>query len=154
MRNRANGSALAKGLQIGAVCACANLRRAARAVTQLYDEALRPTGLRVTQLTLLVAARRLEPVTVTRLAEATVMDRTTLTRDLKPLEREGFIRIEPGGDRRVREVTLTDQGRKALARALPLWEKAQSRVATGLGQARLRRLLSDLSATVALTWQR
>lgn len=150
-----NGDRLdvAKSVKAGQVCACFNLRKAARAVTQLYEEVLRPTGLRVTQFALLSATRTLEPVPVRRLAKAVVMDRTTLTRDLKPLEKQGLVKLETGVDRRERWVTLTPRGHQALAAAFPLWEKAQTRVTKGLGQERLQRLLADLSAVVALTKQ-
>ena len=88
----------------GLGCACFNLRKAARAVTQLYDDALRPAGILATQLPLLIATGRLERVTISQLAEAMVMDRTTLTRNLRPLERDGLVRTKPGKDRRVREI--------------------------------------------------
>ena len=142
---------IAECLETGQVCACGNLRKATRAVTQLYDKVLRPSGIRVTQLGLMVATRVQGPVTVKHLAETTVTDRTTLTRNLRPLEKQGLIRIEPGEDRRERIVTLTNRGQKALLSALPLWKKAQARIAKGLGQRRFNRLLSDLSAMVALT---
>jgi DNA-binding MarR family transcriptional regulator len=125
-------------------CVCANLRMAARAVTQLYDDAMRPAGLRVTQYSILAAAGRLGPTTLTRLGQATRTDRTTLTRTLAPLARKGLLRIVPGADRREREVRVTARGRKALRTARPYWELAQARMAAGLGGARLRRLLQDL----------
>ncbi len=90
------------------------------------------------------------PETIGRLAERLVMDRTTLTRDLKPLEREGLVEIVQGEDRRTRTVTLTKRGREALARALPLWKKAQARIVEDLGEERLRSLLADLSHTVSV----
>ena len=130
-------------------CACFNLRKAARAVTQLYDEALRPAGLRVTQFTLLVSLRLQGRVTVSDLAAATVSDRTTLTRNLRVLERRGLLRIRRGRDRRVREASLTERGHALLARAYPLWEKAQAEIAGGLGARRFGRLASDLSASVS-----
>ena len=133
------------------VCACFNIRKAARAITQLYDDVLRPSGLRVTQFSILAVTRRLGPVTVTRLAEETVTDRTTLTRNLKILAQQKLIRITPGHDRREREVTLTDRGRAALAQAYPFWKKIQAQVTQRLGPDRYRRLLSDLRTTVALT---
>lgn len=142
------------GLARGQECACLNLRKASRAVTQLYDKALRASGLRATQLGLLMVTGVQRPLTVKLLSKMTVTDRTTLTRNLKPLEKQGLIRIVPGEDRRERMVTLTDRGQRALANALPLWEKAQTRVFTLLGRKRLRRLLSDLSAMVAVTQQR
>jgi DNA-binding MarR family transcriptional regulator len=131
-------------------CACFNLRKAARAITHLYDEMLRPTGLRTTQFTLLVATKMLEPITVTRLAKIGVMDRTTLTRNLRPLEKQGLIQIALGKDQRTRVVTLTPEGQKALARALPLWRKAQTRVIKELGQERWNSLKAYLAEVVSL----
>lgn len=135
---------LGRCAEIRTSCACAHLRRAARAVTQLYDEVLRPSGLRATQFTLLVALERSGAPPMTRLAEAVGMDRTTLTRNLRPLVRRGLARTRPGRDSRVREVELTDRGRAALSEAIPLWERAQGRVAAALGRPRMRRLLRDL----------
>lgn len=132
------------------ICACFNIRKAARAISQLYDDVLRPSGLRVTQFSILAVTSRLGPVTVTRLAEETVTDRTTLTRNLKLLAQQKLIRIAPGKDRREREVVLTDRGRLALAQAFPLWKHVQSRVANRLGRERFERLLSDLRATVGM----
>jgi DNA-binding MarR family transcriptional regulator len=134
----------------GAECVCGNLRKAARAVTQLYDEVLRPTGLRVTQFSILGATMAMEPVTVSRLAEATVTDRTTLTRNLKLLQEQGLIRIDPGNDRREREVTLTARGRDALVKALPHWQKAQTRALKALDEERWKTLRQGLSAVVSL----
>ena len=127
-------------------CTCMNLRKAARAVTQLYEKVMQPTGLRGTQYTLLVGLAMAGPVTMTRLAEWFVMDRTTLTRNLRLLARQSLIKVTPGEDRRERVVTLTDRGHDAVTKALPLWQKAQQRVVQGLGQKRWRRLLNDLSA--------
>ena len=92
----------------------------------------------------------MEPVTVTRPADATVTDRTTLTRNLKLLEKRGLIRVQMGNDRREREVTLTARGREALASGLPLWQKAQTRVVQGLGEERWNALRKGLSAVVSL----
>ena len=132
-------------------CVCFNIRKSARAITQLYEDALRPTGLRATQFTLLVATRVMGTATISGLAKVLVMDRTTLTRNLKPLEKQGFVRILPGkGDRREREVTLTITGQETLTEALPLWKTVQEAVIEALGQGRVTRLLKDLSATVAL----
>lgn len=149
MPNRTSQSELAKSK--AAECVCGSLRKAARAVTQLYDEALRPIGLRVTQFGILGATMAMEPVTVSRLAEATVTDRTTLTRNLKLLEKQDLIRVNSGNDRREREVTLTDQGREAVAKAYPLWLKAQRHVVKSLGEERWQALRQELSAVVSLT---
>lgn len=132
-------------------CACFNLRKAARAVTHLYDEILRPTGIRATQFSLLVAAKALGPVIVTRLAEMGVIDRTTLSRNLKPLEKQGLIKVVSGEDQRTRLITLTDSGQEALAIALPLWKKAQARVVKELGRKRWNSMLTDISEMVSLT---
>lgn len=87
-------------------------------------------------------------MTITRLAQALVMDRTTLTRDLRPLEGQGFIRVGAGVDRRTRTVILTARGREVLTRALPLWERAQRQMEDGLGG--LRGLLMNTSRAVTV----
>ena len=92
----------------------------------------------------------LGPVSISNLAEVLVMDRTTLSRNLKPLERQRLIGIEPGEDQRQRIVPLTEQGEERLAHALPLWEQAQARVVKRLGEERYINLLLELSATVEL----
>lgn len=135
-------------------CTCFNLRKAARAVTQLYDKALRPTGLRTTQFTLLVGISMLGTVTVTRLAEIGVMDRTTLTRNLKPLERKGLIQITHGKDQRTRVATITEEGQKALVQALPLWNEVQADVVKRLSQERWNSLRADLGKVVSLSRKR
>ena len=134
--------------QEGSSCVSFNIRKAARAVTQLYDERMRPFGLRSTQLPILGKTLILEPVTVTRLAKVTVTDRTTLTRNLRLLEKQGLIQVDMGSDRREREVRLTDRGREVLARVYPIWREVQAEVAKRFGSARLARLLSELSALV------
>lgn len=88
---------------------------------------------------------------ITALADAAVMDRTTLTRNLDLLERDGLVRIRPGEDARVREVTLTPAGRDRLLAALPMWEKAQKELTEKLGAARSHRFLADLTAAIAAT---
>ena len=131
-------------------CTCFGLRKAARAVTQMYDQALKPSGLRGTQFSLLVAARRAGPRGIGELAELLVMDRTTLTRNLKPLLDQGLLERIEGADRRRRAVAITARGRAALARAFPYWREAQASLAGSLGRARWRRLLGDLRDTANL----
>jgi len=114
-------------------CACFHLRRATRAVTQLYDEALRPAGIRATQLALLTVLRDRSPVNIVELSEILGVDRTTLTRNLGPLERDGLLVIETGADRRTREVSITGDGGARLAIALPLWREAQDTLCQRLG---------------------
>lgn len=137
--------------EIGRTCACYSLRRTARAITRLYEDFLRPSGLRVTQFSVLNATRLRGPVTLTRLAEMTVTERTTLTRNLNLLEKKGLIRVEQGEDRRERRVSITEQGQEALLAAIPLWEKAQEHLRDRLGEERMGQLLADLSDIVALT---
>jgi len=141
----------AAALEMGMTCVCFNLRKASRRITQLYDAALRPTGLRVTQLTLLAAIRVLEPVSMNGLAGAVVMDRTTLTRNLKPLNKRGLIEIQRGNDQRTRKLTITDEGHRVLVKAFPLWQRAQGRIVRGLGDETWKSLLSGLSALVSTT---
>jgi DNA-binding MarR family transcriptional regulator len=141
---------ITKCREIGRTCACYKVRKAARAVTKLYEEVLRPIGLRATQFSLLMATRVMGPVTVVKLAQVTVIDRTTLTRNLQILEKRGLITIKPGEDRREREVNLTAVGMEVLTKAVPLWEEAQDRVQKGLGEERLHNLLGDLSEMISL----
>jgi DNA-binding MarR family transcriptional regulator len=136
--------------EVAANCACLQLRRAARLVTQWYDEALRPSGVRATQFTLLVAIRLMSPAPITELAKVMGMDRTTLTRNLKPLETNGWIQVQTGQDRRVRAVTLTEPGQEALDRALPLWKSVQARVVEGLGAEKWCQLAALLQETATL----
>jgi DNA-binding MarR family transcriptional regulator len=131
-------------------CTCANLRKATRVVTQVYDQALAPVGLRATQFTLLATLAQTGDAAVTRLAEALVMDRTTLTRNLKPLIARGLIRVGQERDQRVRQIHLTDDGMKLFDRARPAWEEAQARLVEGLGATRWAGLLDDLSLTVGV----
>jgi DNA-binding MarR family transcriptional regulator len=140
--------------EIGRSCACYNLRRAARATTRLYDDFLRPSGLRSTQYSMLMVTRVLGPDTLTKLAEITVTERTTLTRNLTILEKKGLIVIEPGKDRRERQVSLTERGLKVLMEAIPLWEAAQAHIEQGLGGDRMDSLLKDLSEIISLSRDR
>ena len=129
-------------------CTCFNLRKAARAVTQAYDKAMRPSGLRATQFSLLSAVSKLGPVGIKDLAKALVMDRTTLGRNLKVLSDRRLLDIGEGDDRRYRPITLTPQGRESLDLALPLWRQAQTRMANGLGHDRLAEFLGNLGEAI------
>jgi len=125
-------------------CACFNVRKAARLVTQQYDEMLQGTGLRATQLSILVVIAWRGPITMSELAEVLVMDQTTLTRNLTPLEKQSLVQRVPGIDRRTRSVSLTPKGVTTVVNALPLWKQAQTKVLRTFGQTRFERLLSDL----------
>lgn len=131
-----------------AACTCANLRKAARVVTQRYDAALQPTGLKATQFALLATLAKRGDLPLTHLAEALVMDRTTLTRNLKPLIGKGLVSIESEKDQRVRRINLTAKGNRAFENALPRWEAVQSKLVAGLGFERWSGFLDDLAATV------
>jgi DNA-binding MarR family transcriptional regulator len=106
----------AAAAEIASQCACFSVRKAARAVTQLYDKTLEPSGLQVTQFTLLVAVSLSEQLTVSQVAERLVMDRTTLTRNVAPLERDGLVKRKRGPDRRERYLRVTPAGRRRMAR--------------------------------------
>src|SRR5256885_2285553 len=98
-------------------CACANIRRVDRAITQFFDKSLAHSNLHTTQFTLLSTITAASPITIQRLAEMMVMDRTTLTRNLEPLTRQGLVHIEMGEDRRTRVVQLTQAGEEVLEKA-------------------------------------
>ena len=134
----------AKLAEMVTMCVCLNLRKASRAVTQVFDEALRPCGLRSTQLPVLVTLALAGSMTITNLADELVMDRTSLARLLGPLEIGGFISIAPGADRRTRELSVSIRGLEAVEKAVPLWEKAQAHVVKKLGERRWRYLLTGL----------
>lgn len=130
--------------QIAAVnCMGMQVRRAARLVSAHYDTWLKPVGLKGTQFTLLNAVFLNPRIAIGRLSEQLLMDRTTLNRNLKPLERRGLIRNEPGEDLRMRNLVLTRKGEKALHAAIPLWKIAQAGVEKLMG-SRLKGLSKDL----------
>lgn len=132
-------------------CACSHVRKAARVITQLYDAFLQPSGLRMTQYTVLVMIALSERETVMRLAEKLAMDRSALARALKPLENQGLILVEPGSDRRTRVVRLTEEGRSALIRTHPYWLQAQEQVTAHFGEQQTRLLLADLKSVESLS---
>jgi DNA-binding MarR family transcriptional regulator len=122
-------------------CMCASFRRASRALTQLYDEALRPVGLRATQFTILQALSLAGEVSQGGLAQILAMDSTTLTRTLRIMGREGWIAERRGEDRRERLLRLAKAGRHQFSRALPSWEKAQAQLGRQLGDKRWHALM-------------
>ncbi len=121
-------------------CACASLRRAARAVTRLYDEELRPSGLKPTQFTLLMALDTVGETTQGDLGQILAVDSTTLTRTLGVLLKRRAIRAVSGKDRRERHLSLTAEGRESFSRARPYWERAQRRLKGSLGQSKWEQL--------------
>ena len=127
-----------------ASCVAFNLRRTARAVTNLYDSALQPSGVRSTQFAILVAVAKSQPVSIGRLAQLLLVDRTTLTRSLALMEKEGLLNVSERSIMRQRFVTLTGQGGRSLIRSVPLWRKAQRRYLASIGEGSWRRLQREL----------
>jgi DNA-binding MarR family transcriptional regulator len=107
-------------------CAAFNFRRTARAVTRLFDLALEPSRIRSTQFAILTAVAKFQPVSISRIGDILVLDPTTLTRSLRLLEKQGLLEISPRSTRRHRFISLTDEGAKSLALAIPLWRKVQA----------------------------
>jgi DNA-binding MarR family transcriptional regulator len=130
-------------------CACHKVRMAARSVTRAYDEALRPTGLRATQLALLVAVAIGEAASIAALAQALGMDRSTLTRNLGPLQGDGLVAIGREGWRRSRSLEITRKGRERLKDALPLWQKAQASLKARLGERAWTAAQTSLETLIA-----
>ncbi len=110
-------------------CLCLHVQRAARTLGRRFDDALRPYGLTNGQFSLLMSLNRPEPVPMAPVASLLGMDRTTLTAALKPLERRGLVEIRPvAGDKRSRVLKLTDEGKKLLASALPVWKSTHEEI--------------------------
>jgi DNA-binding MarR family transcriptional regulator len=137
-------------------CNCTAMRKASRWLSQMYDAALAPAGLRSTQYSILRELRRRvdDPPLMGQLAEVMVMDRSTLGHNLIPLERDGLVRLEPSrADRRSKQVVLTAEGRRKYAEALPLWREAQDRFEKRFGEveaAYLRKMLLGIAGDAQL----
>ena len=125
-------------------CLCTNLRRAARGASKHYDGALEGFGINVAQYSLLSNLKRLEQPSISSLAEAMGLDRSTLGRNLHVLEGVGLVKLSGGADQRNRLVCLTETGNERLAAALPAWEAAQQRLMDRLGEERRAQLLALL----------
>lgn len=131
-------------------CMCANIRRAARALTQRYDEVLRPLGLTITQFTILQALSLAGEPTQSELGEILAMDSTTLTRTLAIMTRNGWIGKHYGADRRERRLRLTRVGESEFNRALPNWRNAQETLREQLGKGRWDKLTKLISDTTSI----
>jgi DNA-binding MarR family transcriptional regulator len=141
-----------KSLTPSLPCMCASLRRTSRALTQLYEEALRPTGLRATQFTVLQALSLAGEVTQGELGQILGMDSTTLTRTLTIMNRGGWIAKQRGQDRREWRLELSRAGEAQFKHALPHWEKAQTRLRRKLGDDLSDNLMKlTQKVTIALT---
>ena len=131
-------------------CNCFAVRSAARHISQFYDQFLAPVGLRTTQFSILSKLKRLGPLTINALAKVMVMDRTTLGRNVLPLERDGLIRIEPmPSNRRAKDLRLTDAGEKRLQAATKEWMRAQAQFEARFGVRRAAELRGLLRSVVA-----
>jgi DNA-binding MarR family transcriptional regulator len=138
--------------KIATDCAGMRVRKAARAVSRIYDDSLRSTGLQLSQLTVLVAVAMFgeQGASVGALASRIGMDRTTLTRNLRPLEKGGLLQLATSPtDGRARQVLLTRTGERAIESAFPLWETASKRIQEAFGVAKLRALATQLNELVA-----
>jgi DNA-binding MarR family transcriptional regulator len=134
-----------------AQCACFDLRRATRATSRMYDYFLRDSGLNNTQFSMLRLIRDEGKISVSTLARYMVMDRTSITRALAPLQRDGLLNIRIGTDKRVRVVALTKKGRKLVENAEPKWRRAQEALMEAIGGdhwAAMRTLLRDTTRIV------
>lgn len=119
--------------RVGAECAGLRVQKAARRLARLYDDALRPIGLRIGQFSLLGAIRAGHGSSITALADRLAMDRTTLTRNLRPMVKAGWLALGPEGYRRARTITITPAGTAKFEEALPLWRRVQTDLAAELG---------------------
>jgi DNA-binding MarR family transcriptional regulator len=138
-------------------CTCLALRRATRRVTQIYDAHMKPLGLRITQFAVLgqlAGTGSPEPglaaMSITALARRLGLDRSTLGRNLRPLIKAGLVVLEGGADRRAHTLALTDAGRAAFEKAIPLWREAQRHVSEKLGRDKTRALRAVLDETTSI----
>ena len=127
-------------------CACFNTRRTARVLGQVYDRALEPSGLKNTQFTALAVADAYDGISITDLSKAMEIERTTLTRNLKVLERDGLVKAGPGVDARSKTVMLTAKGKRRLQVALPFWRQAHEHMLREFGANRWKSLQKELEA--------
>ncbi|MEM7296196.1 MAG: MarR family winged helix-turn-helix transcriptional regulator [Pseudomonadota bacterium] len=130
------------------LCAHANLRQATRVISQVYDAALKLCGIKATQFTLLAVLANRGEMPLTKLAEILVMDRTTLSRNLQPLVKKGWLSIGREKDERIKLISLTEAGVAMVDQSTPLWRKAQMSVIGSIGASKLPRLVSDLNRLV------
>jgi DNA-binding MarR family transcriptional regulator len=133
------------------VCICATARMAARSLTRVYDRALEPAGIRTSQFSILARLLEEGPLSVSHLAGRLAMDRTTLARDRRPLERRGLVSVSVGADRRVRMAELTPAGNRLVDEVRPLWKQVQRDVRSQLGTDRVARLMDELRAATAIS---
>ena len=133
-------------------CVCFNLRWVTRAVTQFYDAEMRRHGIRPTQGSILASLNAKDSWSMAELSDWLGMERTTLVRNLRPLQRDGFVNVVGGGRGNRVELTITTKGQKQIEKLTPAWKSAQSAVVKTLGEKRWSAILSDLeTAALALS---
>jgi len=139
-------------MSAGENCVCFNLRWVTRAVTQFYDAEMRRHGIRPTQGSILGSLNSKESWNMAELSDWLGMERTTLVRNLRPLQRDGFVTVAGGGRGNRVELSLTAKGRKKVEEGLPTWRSTQRKVVETLGEKRWSAILSDLeTAALALS---
>ena len=152
MKERDTSTMLHQSMSAG-TCTCGELRKAARAITLLYDNAFKSTGLLSTQFNVLQVICNIDSIRISDLANKLGMDRTTLTRNLSVLERQGFIEISQGKDQRTRIVAATQKGRSAVSKTILLWNEVQRKVKQEMGENSWRELMQNLGQLVKVTEQ-
>ena len=149
MKNNANVNELSRHEVAKCTeCTAFNLKKATRIVQNLFDEAFKPIGLEGTQYTVLGHVFVYGPISMTKLADLMHVDRTTLARNLSPLEKRGFVEINQGSDRRAKFVNITKKGKEVLSEALPLWKETQNEIKTALGLDNWSSMISNLTGLV------
>jgi DNA-binding MarR family transcriptional regulator len=152
LKKQKTGTVLERGMSAD-TCTCGELRKAARAITLLYDNAFKSSGLLSTQFGVLQIIYNIDSIRISDLAGKLGMDRTTLTRNLSVLERHGFIEISQGKDHRTRIVTATQKGRNAVSRTILLWNEVQRKVKQKMGESSWHELMQNLNELVKVTDQ-
>jgi DNA-binding MarR family transcriptional regulator len=144
-------TSMAKELDMSAAesCVCFNLRRVTRAVTQFFDGEMRRHGIRPTQGSILASLQARDSWTMAELSDWLGMDRTTLVRNLRPLQRDGLVLAGGGGRGRLVELSITTKGRKQIEKLTPAWKSAQNAVVKTLGEKRWSAILTDLETAAS-----
>ena len=135
-------------------CACFDLRRATRAVSRMYDDFLRDSGLNITQFSMLRLICAEKELSISTLGRSMVMERTSITRALAPLERDGLIHSRPGTDKRIRVVSVSNKGRRLVEGAEPKWRQAQEALLDTIGEDRWRAMSTLLRDTTRMVRHR
>lgn len=130
------------------MCVCTHIRRAARAITRLYDDALNDTGIRYTQMILLTVLHDHKELTVTRLADEMLMDASTVARNMRPLDKNGLIVIRKGKDRRQRLISLSEKGNDVVLKGLKYRQQAQKKISSAFTEQQLMSHIASITALV------